>query len=278
MAAHLDYFIKLNRLSTGRWVFTLRQIRDAAAGLGDTSLLSQVEEAMTQARQAYELDGQWAVQKRSVTGSSMPELDNRVDRTLTGLRDGALAQASGASPDDEIVQRVERFLAAVFPSGLFAVTSLPFVEEAVAVEDIVRKLQNELAPMVAELGLTRQAARLAALSAPYREALAAPGIPLRFNTVEEARAVAHAKLLQIVAVVLGRYNQDTPEHEAAREALLGPVMVQQEAVRAYVRLRRAVRDVDPETGELDDTLPDTDLPEAEAGAEADAGADAEQLA
>ena len=56
-------------------------------------------------------------------------------------------------------------------------------------------------------------------------------------------------LLEVVARVLGRYPTDAAEDQATRGRLLAPVAEQNEAIRAYLRQRRRVRDVDPATGE-----------------------------
>lgn len=43
----------------------------------------------------------------------------------------------------------------------------------------------------------------------------------------------------------------------ARAALLGPVLRQNEEIRRYLRSRRKVEDVDPETGEVDPGAPES---------------------
>lgn len=54
-------------------------------------------------------------------------------------------------------------------------------------------------------------------------------------------------------MILGMfYKSDDTQHQAARRTLLAPIVEQNEAVRAYLRARRQVRDVDPDTGDLDD--------------------------
>ena len=74
-------------------------------------------------------------------------------------------------------------------------------------------------------------------------------------------------MLEAVAMIVGKYPRSTPEHVANRTALLGPILQQNEAIRAYLRSRRPVQDVNPETGEEDAAAP---------GAEAAAGGAAEK--
>jgi hypothetical protein len=56
-------------------------------------------------------------------------------------------------------------------------------------------------------------------------------------------------------MILGLYPRSTKEHLAARAALLAPILQQNEAIRQYLRSRRAVEDVNPETGEIDPAAP-----------------------
>ena len=68
----------------------------------------------------------------------------------------------------------------------------------------------------AELGLSRLATRLAALTFEYRALLdAAPTQPV-FDTVRAARQRGLAYVRQVIAMVLGRYHDDTAAHRLAR--------------------------------------------------------------
>lgn len=188
-------------------------------------------------------------------GASPPatKIDALVDRTLTAIRDHAQSQAAGAAPDDPIHATVAFFLKEIFPAGVQEVTVLPFVEELAAVEPILGLLQGkDLTPTVEELGLQRLVKRLAALAVQYRAALEAPAPEtLAFGKVKAARAEGQERLLQAVALIVGKHYRSTPADVAARADLLGPILEQNEAIGASMRARRTVEDVDPETGDPD---------------------------
>lgn len=69
--------------------------------------------------------------------------------------------------------------------------------------------------------------------------------------VKTARATGQSLLLQAVAMILGLHPSDGAEDLAARAQLLGPILKQNEAIRDYLRARKAVQDVNPETGEVE---------------------------
>jgi hypothetical protein len=130
-------------------------------------------------------------------------------------------------------------------------TSLGFVDELAAVENILTAFDADLAPSVAELGLTRLAKRLAKLAVEYRSALDAPEPEVvRFGEIRAARAQGQQHLLQAVAQILGKHWRDTPEDVAARAALMAPILKQNEAIRQSLRTQRPVEDIDPVTGEV----------------------------
>jgi hypothetical protein len=62
-------------------------------------------------------------------------------------------------------------------------------------------------------------------------------------------------LLEAVAIILGKHHKRTSEGTAQRLSLLGPILKQDEAIRQYMRVRRAVADVNPETGEDESGTP-----------------------
>jgi len=266
MDASLGPLFNLYLFSTGRRLFAVGVVRERAAARGFQELVAHADVALAHDRKTLGLDKTWAAnQGRRTDGTiDVHRVDALVDRTLTALRDAALAMAAVAKPGDGLEKEVNAFLHEIFPSGLAAVTSRPFVEELGEVDRIVERLQGDLAPVVAELGLGRYAARLAEVAEEYRTALQAPR--LQFSTVRAARARGQELLLEVVALIVGRYYQHTPDHKAARQELLGPILHQNEAIRKYLRTRRAVEDVDPATGEVDPDAPPS-TPGSEGGEE-----------
>jgi len=254
----LQSLFNLYELSTGRRGFALRQVHQRALALGFQELVDHVALAIEHERQTRQLDLRWAGRetRQTAVDAAVKPVDILVDRALTSLRDSAAAQVDVATPGDGIAQKVDAFLHALFPPGVAAVTSLSYVEELDAVECIVEKLQGDLAPVVADLGLTRHANRLAALAVEYRTALTTPKPEaLTWGEVRAARAQGQEMLLEAVGLIVGHYRGPSPESRAARTQLLAPILEQNEAVRRYLRSRRRVEDVDPDTGEVDPEAP-----------------------
>lgn len=255
----LGSLFNLYDFSTGRRLFAMRQVHEQATQRGLADLAAHAASAVEHDRQTRTLDARWTargVRPAAANDAAAQKVDALVDRALSALRAGAQAQADVARPGDGIAEKVDQFLRAVFPKGVAEVSSLAYVEELEAVNAIVEKLKGELQPLVVELGLTRQASRLEELAVEYKAALEQPkGDEISFDKVRAARAQGQQLMLEAVAMIAGRFPSNSVGDAEARRALLGPILRQNEEIRRYLRSRRKVEDVDPETGEVDVAAP-----------------------
>lgn len=268
MDVYLHTLIKLYTFTPGRRLLALRKVRKVAVGRRLKALVAVIDPAIEHDLHARELDLRWNARKANPASlSEMLEIDNLADNVLTGVRDGAVSATKGARPGEPIHDTVQSFLNELIPGGVHAITSLPYPDQYSAMELMVSKLQGPLGRTVVELGLSTQAARLAALTAEYRTALENRGVSdaIQYAEVQAARDLGQTNLLEVVAIVLGTFYQSrNPEHMAARAALLGPILAENESIRAYQRARRGrngggesddIPDLD-DGGDIDD-LPDT---------------------
>ena len=270
---------------TGRRLFAFTQVEAIAKAQGFSELAKHCSAAIAEDRACLGLEKRWAglvavargkAPSLSSAGSSQPDaasIDPLVDRTLTAIRDHAVNQTAGAPADDPIHATVSGFLREIFPTSVNDITGLAFVEELAAVELILAALQGKsLAPVVKELGLGRLTKRLADLTVQYRAALEAPAPEtIAFGEVRAARIRAHELLLEAIAIVIGQHHGSSPEEVAKRTELLRPIFDQNEAIGAALRGRRAIADVNPETGIVDNAAAPGDPVASGAPAEPDGG-------
>ena len=129
---------------------------------------------------------------------------------------------------------METFLKTAMPEGVFAITSLPYVDQLSATQKLLAMLQGPLADTVTELGLGRQVSRIAEILPGYQAALHGASEPaVTFAPVRDARQRGQRFLRELVAMILGRYNRDEdPAHREARARLLTPLWKQVQAARA----------------------------------------------
>jgi hypothetical protein len=260
----LETWIDVGAISTGRRLFALEQMKTAAEAVGgNDEVVARIDEATAHEEQTRDLEGQWgSVRAGNLDSVGVGVLDPRLDKAISGVRDGAESQRQGAAPDDPIHETVETFLKTAMPEGVYAITSLPHVDQLSATQKLLAMLQGPLAGTVTELGLGRHVGRIAEILPAYRSALHGTGeIGVTFAPVREARLRGRRYLREIVALILGRYNRDDdPAHRAARERLLTPLWKQVQAARA-LRGRRNGNGTEP--GETDDPELPGEQPDAQ---------------
>ena len=238
--------------STGRRLFAMHQVRTLALAAGHTDLAVHVDVAITHDTETRALEAKWAGRKPTTYSPEARQLDIYVDAAITAFRDGADAQIRACAPGDPIADATLKMLSVLLPKGAGAVTSLPFVEELAEVNRILDRLDKpDYKALVTELGLGRQVARLKSLEVQYRAAIEGPGGQLTFATVKDARTKGQSLMLQAVAMILGKYPSDSEADRKARGALMEPILVQNEAIRKYLRDRKPIEDVNPLTGEIE---------------------------
>jgi hypothetical protein len=246
----LDFYV----FTTGRRLFALRQVRALAHEQRFTELVKHCDATVAHDLATREIERRWSGEPAAATTNPVAQ---RIDRTLGAIRDHAVAQAQGALPHDPIHAAVATFVKRIFPVSVYAVTSLPYVDELAAVDDIVKLLKGALAPAVKDLGLGRLVERLADLALQYRDALeVSPPSLITWDRVRAARSEGQGLLLEAVAILIGKHHKRTAEGTAERLSLLAPILQQNEAIGQYLRARRAVADVDPDTGEEDPNPPE----------------------
>jgi hypothetical protein len=272
MDTSLDTFITLYRFTSGRVLFAMGQVVDAAksfdAGLGE--IVEHAGSTIKQAKKTRATEGKYAQAQKTPKGNpKVGKLDVELDRSLVAFRNAAQAVIDNGPEDesDDGPQRAHSLLDAVFPRGVTAITQATHVDELSLVEGLLATIKQDHADTVAELGLDRYVKRVAKLAPQFKAALKEkPPVDVDSSQVRAARDRMQEMLLEVVAMIAGRFPRRTDEDIAARRALLGPILQQNAAVGQYIRTRRAVEDVDPNTGApqpsaLPDPVADAAAPE-----------------
>lgn len=253
MAALASYF-SVVRMSHGQRISAYNQMRPIAERQDFFLAVRQVDKAKAHDIGLGALEARWAAQQAG--GLYPPELqvtDGLSDNTLTGVREVAMGHIRGLPPGARLRTRVEEFLENIFPGGVGATTSLPYVDQVAAMEIIVAKLQGEHKDMVEELGLHNKVRYLAELTIAYRRLVDAGVQPVSFAEVRATRDRGHELELELIAIIMGTYHDsENPDHVRKREELLAPLRKQIDITHAQIRTRRYGRMPDsPELPEED---------------------------
>ncbi len=236
----LEQILPMLQFTTGRRIMVYDRLEPIAHTYNDTTLVEHIGKARYHDRDTRALENHWSNRNsRSPYPQELIELDNTVDNVLTAIRDIAQAQAAGYSSEVPIVEQVDEFLTELYPYGVAAVTSLPFVDQVAAVEAMVDKMQNGLQSTVETLGLQAKLSQLSTLIAEYRDLVNEGSSVVNFTDVRAARSRGQLYLREIIAIIIGHYyNSEDPAHNQARDALLAPILEQLDELRRITRSRR----------------------------------------
>lgn len=269
MRTSLSALLNLYVFSTGRRILAMTETKRIATAKGHAALATHCDTCITHDREALQVEARWSSDKDAPQyAPEAKQVDIFVDVAMGALRDSVEAEARDVSAGDTLAADAAALGQELFPNGLQAITHASFPEELAQLQRIIGCLQSaKWSDTVRDLGLTRRLTRLVELESRYAAAIAAPTTTLTFADVRNIRAKGQNLMLQAVAMILGLHPAESEADLAAREELLAPILRQNEAIRVYLRARRSVEDVDPETGEVIPTPEPTPLAPEPTGAQ-----------
>lgn len=248
------------RSTAGRRAFSLRKVQALLRAAGYADLAALCDPLIAANLSQLELMRLFRVAQGLPGGSWTPEIiaaDITLDRALGDLIQllEALARRTGTERGDA----AKALLEAGFSEGLAYYTQQNFGEEEVRVAGLVALLARHPAKVAATTSadivadITDAHQKFQTLLVAHEKAER-----MRFDEVKAADLANQRGYLELIAAILSRTGE-LPEAEraAARARLLGPVMEQNAAIGELMRLRRAVKDVDPDSGTPEGDSPDS---------------------
>lgn len=265
MSVTAKQFIDLYKFPLGRAVFALRRVADEARKLGWLELEQLARRAADDVQHSLSLAMRFQATSDTQYSPLAIHQDKIVDRSVGGVAlylDVQIRMYEG-EPRGEAAARLTEEL---FSDGVAAITQLPFTEEHEHINVLIDLAESpELAADVALLpefpGLI---ARLRERNREYGELLKQPQTSPTREQIRELHADAQERLAEVVALIIGqhavRQRINGVTGTADRDALLAPILHQNNALALSHRRHRPVADVNPDTG---DELPGTDTPASE---------------
>lgn len=248
----LESWFSLHRFSPGRRAFCARRMREAQTSVMLGDVIALCDAIIAAEREQIAVQKAWREgQAAGPGGGWTPEilaLDLVLDRLIVQLRD--LLAALAVVPDDR-GKAAQKLLTKHFAEGPTFYTHAIIEEEAERVGQLVDAL-SRTPEDVATATVQRLVADITAKHAEYAALVNAAKKPAR-TSFEEVKAVDlknQRRFLRLVMLALNATDTDagpTPD----RQLLLSIVAEQDADIAAAIRAKRAVKDVDPDTGETE---------------------------
>lgn len=211
------------------------------------ALMDRLAPAETKLAEAGALRFDWDNRKKMepLRREGIQEIDGRVDRAVSAVYEAAKMYLD-FDPVTRPFQMAHELVGAVFPDGVWPITSVRFEEQHSKVNQVIARLRGSFAQHVRQLNLGLLLDRLEALNAEYNAQLSAlNNFTVSFAQVQAAENAAIEAYFEVVLLVWAHYL-DEP---ATRAALLAPVEEQNTRLARHYRARRTPPKIDPTTGE-----------------------------
>lgn len=260
------------KFPTGRRLWALREIARLALALAASEIAEHAATGVAHDTQVAAMEARAEALSRSRYGRDAIAIDKRVDDVLVGTEAHLVAQERVYGARSERGADAALVREKLLPQGAGAITKLAFVPEHERIKALIaRAREADLAAVVARIPeLPEMIAELEALNIEYGTMLGAYD---RDRPAPDELLAAQARgqeiLAEVTAMIVARYARQ-PDRRDEREALLEPILRQQEDIRLARQRRRRPRDLDPDTGV---EIPEPDLPDVEPIPGDDPGAD-----
>ncbi|MBI5495398.1 MAG: hypothetical protein HY904_10270 [Deltaproteobacteria bacterium] len=250
----LAVLINAYSLPTGRRLVAHREVRIIADRTAQGPLVAHLDRALIHDTQVRRMEVEFRNNRNRPTDSGpLLALDMAGDRILSALYDGAGAVVRANVPGTPVAA-ARTLLEQIFPAGVAAISQKPLEEQWTETDIIVERFAGDLGPVMDALHFQPYAVELARIAREVRALMRSThnGM-LTLKKLTDARQVGHQGMLETMARVIGLFPEETDEQTQRRAELLGPVLTQQEEVRAARKRRRPPTDVNPDTGEVEMT-------------------------
>ncbi|HWN71733.1 MAG TPA: hypothetical protein VNM90_29045, partial [Haliangium sp.] len=225
--------MNIYKFPTGRRLNAVREVARRALALLANDIAVHASVAVAHDTEVLAMESRAEGTSRSRYGTEASGLDRRADSTTVGIEAHLEAQERvyGASSqrgrDAAFVRRK------LLPQGAGAITRLPYVSQYERINALIQRARDpEIAPVIERIPeLSAMLAELATVNAEYGTAIGAYDRD-RPDSQELLAAQARGQelLCEVAALIVARYVL-LPELRAERDALLEPILRQNEEIR-----------------------------------------------
>src|SRR5512145_1834504 len=152
----LSSLFDIYQFTPGRIAFCVKQVASLAKALGDSEVAAEAAPVVELAMAAILLERQWQsgqLEASSRGGGAATLLDSRVDRLVGAIYTMATTYQTATESNDPHRAAAEKITRVAFPQGAGFITSKSYEDEIVAVDLLLRQLDDELSAEAKALAL-----------------------------------------------------------------------------------------------------------------------------
>lgn len=262
----VEDLVNLHVIPPGRVVFAMSAVLNDLKTSDDKPMRVFVERVRNQAMRTWDEEQRWLAARRGEQGylRAIRAANEVADARLNGFH-GQLESLTHLVDAPKLRKAIEEIEAIVFPDGPHAVVSAEYAEQVGYVLGAMDRLKAEHARHLGQLKLKNHVDTVVEAHLDLQRALESGRRGAGFESVISARAALQRVLRVLVARSVSQYPGWNEGDRPARMLILQPLLAQNDQVDNYLRRRRSVRDVNPETGQELAPLEEGGAPESDQG-------------
>jgi hypothetical protein len=252
------------KFPTGRRLYALREIARRALALAASDIAEHAAAGVAHDTRVAAMEAQAEATGRSRYGRRAGVVDRRVDDVVVGIEGHLVARERVFGAHSQRGADAALVRSKLLPQGAGAITKLAFIPEHERINALLERARKEDISAIVQR-ITELPEMLAELETQNTEYGATLGAYDSERPASDELVAAQARgqeiMAEVTAMIVARYARQ-PERREEREALLEPILRQQEDIRLARQRRRRPRDIDPDTGV---ERPEPDQPGIEPG-------------
>ena len=243
----LKHWLKVIGIPSGRKLIALRRVLKLALARGLTDFAATVQAAI-------EIEEENR-RKRKKAGKIVPRAQLKttgmeLTEVLSGIQEICFYYRK-IFRDKPKGKMAAEILNDVFQGGVIGITRQSYEEKSEDIRAAIKLFDNEYLEHVQTIPLYDLVEELKTYYSSFVEQLDKTGQnKITGDELRKAKLESENAYLGVIARILGLFPYNTPEDIKTRIELLNPIHEQIQAVKAYRKQRRKVRDLDPQTGEV----------------------------
>ncbi len=249
------YLINLHVIPPGRVAYGMLEAEVRLREMSGSAVRSDVQSLRELAQETFDKEQAWLAARRGEQAwlKAIADANALADVRLNGLH-GQLRSLKDLLDTADAKQSIQRVEEVIFPEGPLPVIDSDFPDQVkfvlAACNTLTQRFGSELVALklVNHVQVTREAHE--ALDKALRSGIGGQG----FEEVLRARSRLQIALRVLVAKLISTYPGYDKADRARRDAILEPILNQDEQVAGYMKRRVQVRDVEPKSGQELDPL------------------------
>ncbi len=244
----------LYRFPTSRRIFAHKNIQEQAVALNLEKLVEHLEAALAFDIELFAKESRWR-RPATATQTQPRDIDRKIDPIHGAISSALKRMANILGDDNPLALQARELHNILYPQGVGVLIRQNHIEQLAENTRVIQVLSSpDWSALLPDFGIHVYMPQLRTFNREF-EVLVAHMHNLQpnfsFEELQSGRDQGQDKLCETIALILSDSLDPSPETRKMRDALLAPIVLQNEQIGTYLRQRRPAPEIDPDTGQAE---------------------------